>query len=133
MIAVDTSALSAIAFRESDAGDFIRELSSAKRMCMSAGTAVEMHLVIGRRGGDLLVHEMNQLLDEFEVELVDVDAEQVELARRAFGQFGKGNGHPAHLDFGDLFAYALAKARNIPLLYKGSDFARTDIASALDR
>jgi ribonuclease VapC len=69
-------------------------------------------------------------LQDFDAEIVPPDAEQADIAHEAFVTYGKGHGHPAGLNFGDLFSYALAKARCVPLLYKGGDFAQTDIAAA---
>ena len=131
MIAVDTSALAAIAFREPDAAVFILALTEADQICLSAGTVVETQMVVRGRGGDASVDGIDKLLSQLRAEIVAVDVAHVAVARSAFRRFGKGTGHPAQLNFGDLFAYALAKSRGIPLLFKGEDFARTDIASVL--
>ena len=77
--------------------------------------------------------ETEHLLKRLNSRTVDVDAAQASLARDADIRFGKGTGHPAQLNFGDLFSYSLAKSRGIPLLFKGDDFAQTDILSALPR
>jgi len=74
---------------------------------------------------------VDKFLDRYAVELRSVDETQLRIARIAFDRFGKGRGHPARLNFGDCFAYALAKSLGAPLLYKGDDFAHTDIAAAL--
>ena len=82
-----------------------------------------------RRGGDAAAHELDTLLESAEVELAPVTVEHLEAARRAWRRFGKGN-HPAKLNFGDCFACAFAKATGEPLLFKGEDFAQTDIEAA---
>jgi ribonuclease VapC len=74
---------------------------------------------------------LDELIDRYGIATVSVDGAQAAIAHEAFMAYGKGSGHPARLNFGDLFSYALAKSRDLPLLFKGDDFARTDIASAL--
>ena len=86
-------------------------------------------MVVESRGGVEAGQELDALLEKAAIELVPVTAEQADAARRAWRRFGKGN-HPAALNFGDCFAYALAKATGEPLLFKGEDFARTDIEAA---
>ena len=71
------------------------------------------------------------LIRDLPIAIVPFDAEQAEIARRAYEQYGKGRGHPAQLNFGDTFAYALAKAQGLPLLFEGEDFTRTDVAVVL--
>jgi ribonuclease VapC len=117
---VDTSALLAILLKEADAG----------HVRLSAATAIELNLVAISRGGAAAVQEVDLLLERCDAEIVPVHGDQVVLARNAFLTFGKGR-HPAKLNFGDCFSYALAKAYMEPLLYKGSDFAQTDIDPAL--
>lgn len=97
---------------------------------MSAATALECSLVLESRYGPVGAIKLDALLSEQGVEVVAFDEEQLALARAAFRRFGRGR-HPAALNFGDCFAYALAKARTLPLLFKGDDFAQTDIASAI--
>ena len=86
-------------------------------------------MVVESRGGAAAGHELDEFLTRAEVELVAVTPEQAAVARRAWRRFGKGN-HPAGLNFGDCFAYALASTTGEPLLFKGQDFARTDIQAA---
>ena len=81
------------------------------------------------RGGAAAGHELNVFLERAGIELIPVTLEHLEAARRAWRRFGKGN-HPAALNFGDCFAYALAKVENEPLLFKGNDFTRTDVEAA---
>ena len=96
---------------------------------MSVVNVLEASIVVERRGGDAAAQELDTLLERAEVELAPVTVEHLEAARRAWRRFGKGN-HPAALNFGDCFAYALAKATGEPLLFKGKDFAQTDIEAA---
>lgn len=105
-------------------------LVSAERSFISAGTMIEVRVVCMRRGGALLVSEVDELIDSLGIETVPVGEAEVSAASAAIVRYGKGNGHPAQLNFGDLFSYALAKARTIPLLFKGHDFAATDIEPA---
>ena len=96
---------------------------------MSVANVLEASITVERRGGDAAAHELDALLEVAEIELVPVTVEHLEAARRAWRRFGKGN-HPAALNFGDCFAYALARATGEPLLFKGEDFAQTDIEAA---
>jgi ribonuclease VapC len=131
MIAVDTSALIAVCLAEPERDQFIDIMDAADRILISAGTLVEARIVAFNKGKAQLVEELDSLLASFAVEIVSPDAEQADIAHAAFVTYGKGTGHPAQLNFGDLFSYALAKARGVPLLYKGDDFARTDVVAAL--
>ena len=96
---------------------------------MSVATLLEAAMVVESRGGTAAGHELDALLEKAEVELVPLTREHAYTARHAWRRFGKGN-HPAALNFGDCFAYALAKTTDEPLLFKGEDFARTDIEPA---
>jgi ribonuclease VapC len=97
---------------------------------MSAANVLELHMVASRESTDLPQREVDTLLVEFRINVQPVTLQHLAMARAAFDRFGKGN-HAAKLNYGDCFAYALAKAIDAPLLYKGDDFARTDIASGL--
>jgi ribonuclease VapC len=130
MIAVDSSALIAICLDEAERGPFMQAMDGAERILVSSATLVESRIVVHNKGRARLVAKLDKLLEAFDVEIVPPDAEQADIAHAAFVAYGKGQGHPAGLNFGDLFSYALAKARGVPLLYKGDDFARTDIAAA---
>lgn len=129
MIVVDTSAVVAIAAREPDADLLSRALLKAPGRSMSAGNYLECAMVMIRRrlGGRA---ELDAWLRERRIAIIPVDRELAELAADAFIRFGKGR-HPAGLNYGDCFAYALAKHLRAPLLFRGDDFAETDIASAL--
>jgi ribonuclease VapC len=130
MIVADTSALIAIFLDEPERDRFAASVATAERVGISVATLVETRLVLHRRGGAKLTKAIELLLGSNRFEVVAVDADQADIAHAAFVTYGKGTGHPAGLNFGDLFSYALAKARAVPLLYKGDDFARTDIAAA---
>ena len=126
---VDTSALLAILFGESDAGRYEEAIASAVPRRMSAVALLEAAMVVEGRGGAQAGQELDALVEKAAIELVSVTPEQTHAARRAWRRFGKGN-HPAALNFGDCFAYALAKTTGEPLLFKGEDFSRTDIDAA---
>jgi ribonuclease VapC len=126
---LDTSAIVAVLFDEPDADMYEAAIADAPSLCISAATALECSLVMEGRYGTAGADKLDLLLAEQEVEIVAFDDEQFALARAAYRRFGRGR-HPAALNFGDCFAYALAKARALPLLFKGGDFAQTDIEQA---
>ena len=126
---VDTSALMAILFREEDAERYDRAIAEAPRRRMSVVNFLEAAIVLESRSGAAAGHELDAFLEEARVELAPVTPDHAEAARRAWRRFGKGN-HPAGLHFGDCFSYALAEATGEPLLFKGRDFAFTDIEAA---
>lgn len=130
MIAVDSSALIAICLDEAQRGQFMERMDRAERILVSSATLVESRMVAYNKGKARLVERLDMLLEAFGVEIVPPDAEQADIAHAAFVAYGKGTGHPARLNFGDLFSYALAKSRGVPLLYKGDDFVHTDIEAA---
>lgn len=130
MIAVDSSALVAICMHEIERDPFIETMDRAERILISAGTLIEVRCVAHNKGGAALVEQLDSLLAAFDVEVVPLDRELADIAQIAFAAYGKRSGHPAQLNFGDLFSYALAKARGVPLLYKGDDFSHTDLAAA---
>ena len=129
MIVSDTSSLMALAMDELEAPDIRRTIDEAGQTLISAATLVEFYIVAMGKGDDVYARAQ-ALIRELPVAIVPCDAEQTEIARRAYEQYGKGRGHPAQLNFGDTFSYALAKARGLPLLFKGNDFIRTDITPA---
>jgi ribonuclease VapC len=128
---IDTSAILAILLQEPDSERFARAVEGADQRLVSAATLVEMGVVALRRGGAALRSDLEAVLNEASVEVVPVSEEHARAAIDAYARFGRGIGHPAGLNFGDCFAYALARAAGVPLLYKGGDFAHTDIHSAL--
>jgi len=128
-VVVDTSALLAILLGEPECDRYIALLVEAEDPVISTGTLVEASNVMQARAGDDGVSDLDDLLAVAAVRPIAVDADQARLARECFARFGKGRA-PAGLNFGDCFAYALARATNRPLLFKGADFARTDVLSA---
>ena len=127
---VDTSALLAVLFDEPDARRFAEAIAEASRCRMSVANLLEAALVVEGRAGLEGGYELDRLMDRSAIELIQVTVEQIQVARLAWRRFGKGN-HPAGLNFGDCFAYALAEVTGDRLLYKGQDFALTDVESAL--
>jgi ribonuclease VapC len=131
LIAVDTSALIAIAQQE--AGFAPMRLLMAQSRCMiSVAVLLEAHLVLRGRGivdPDLFLAGVRQMPT---VRIADLSLPHFHAARDAFDRYGKGRGHPAQLNYGDCMSYAVAKVADVPLLYVGRDFALTDIASALN-
>ena len=126
---VDSSAVLAVLYREPDAERFETAIASAPGCRMSVANALEASIVMEGRGGMAAGHALDRFLEAAVIDLAPVTAEQLEAARRAWRRFGKGN-HPAALNFGDCFAYALAEVTGEPLLFKGEDFARTDVEAA---
>lgn len=129
MIAVDTSALVAIALGEPEAGAFAAAIQRADRALVSTVSVVEARMVVHGRRGQRAVLLLDELLALPPFECVAPGPAEADTAYAAFVLYGKGSGHPAGLNFGDVFSYALAKGRGVPLLFKGDDFARTDIAA----
>jgi ribonuclease VapC len=127
---VDTSALVAILNDEPERSAFIERIAGAPVRLISAATLLETGIVMEARRGEHAGRELDLFLHRGKFEIVPVDAEQVEIARAAFRQYGKGR-HSAGLNFGDCFSYALAKHRGEPLLFKGEDFSKTEIAAML--
>ena len=126
---IDTSAIIAILFEEPEADHFLSEITASSSRRISAATLLETKIVLESRSGLAAAHELDAFLRRAQIELEPVTPEQAQTARQAWQRFGKGN-HPAGLNFGDCFAYALAKAAREPLLYKGRDFELTDIPAA---
>lgn len=126
---VDSSAALAILFNESDAETYARAISVAETRRMSAANFVEVSIVVEvqTKGSG---SQVDAFLRRGGIVIEPVTEEQAHLARQAYTDFGKGR-HPAGLNFGDCFAYALAKSTGEPLLFKGEDFRKTDITSAL--
>ncbi len=131
MIVADTSAIVAIAFAEPGREAFVNILHRAERVSISTVSVVEARMVVhGRRGPRAMVL-VDDLIRLSLFEIVPPGPAEMDAAYAAFVAFGKGSGHAARLNFGDVFSYALAKVRDLPLLFKGDDFSETDIVSAL--
>jgi ribonuclease VapC len=128
LIALDTSAFVAIFQHEPEAERYAAAVETSPSRVLSAGNYLECAMVASRRSGGRA--ELDAWLGRFSVEVVPVDLTLAQLAADAFARYGRGR-HPANLNYGDCFAYALAKRLGAALLYKGDDFARTDIRSAL--
>jgi ribonuclease VapC len=130
-IAVDTSALMAVVLNEPDQAMFLDRLKSARHVVISTVSVIEARMVAYGRLGHRAVVLLDDLVQVPAFEIVPPGADEMEAAWKAFIAFGKGSGHPAGLNFGDVFSYALAKVRRVPLLFKGNDFSQTDIVSAI--
>ena len=126
---IDTSAFLAILQDEPDRRSFTAAIAAAVVRRTSAATFLEASMVLQSRYGAEGTQRLDMLLESARVEVMAVDPAQARIARRAFVDFGKGR-HPAGLNFGDCFSYALAKVRGERLLFKGDDFAKTDIERA---
>ncbi len=128
---VDSSALLAVLSGEPDAEQFAKALTTNDGVAISAGTLLETSIVVDSRRDAVLSARLDELLHVAGVSVQPITARQATIARQAYRDFGKGGGHPAGLNFGDCFAYALAKDTGQPLLFKGDDFTHTDLRSAL--
>ena len=127
---VDTSALVAVIFHEPERASFLDILLGETRLIVSAVTLHETSVVVAGRKRDMRAAiEVDNLLQDFGVEIAPADADGARAARNAYFQFGKGY-HPAGLNLADCFPYSLARTRNEPLLFKGTDFLKTDIVPA---
>ncbi len=131
MIVVDTSALVAIAFAEPEREVFVRIIEGSGKALISTVSVVEARMVIHGRRGHRAVVMLDDLIRLPVFDVAPPGSAETDAAYAAFVAYGKGSGHPAGLNFGDVFSYALAKVRGLPLLFKGDDFAQTDIANAL--
>ncbi len=127
---IDSSALIAILRREPEEQAFRNAIKLASSRLLSASTRVETGIVALGLAGEVGLEQVDALLDTLRVETVPLSADHARLAIDAFRHFGKGR-HPAGLNFGDCFSYALAKATGEPLLFKGDDFSQTDIRRAV--
>lgn len=123
---IDTSALLAILFNEPDAEYFESTFDTDPTRLMSAASLLETAIVVEVRLGEAGGQELDLFLYKAQITIVPFTAEQAEVARHAYRTYGKGR-HPAGLNYGDCFAYALAKTSGEPLLFKGNDFSQTDI------
>jgi len=130
VIVIDTSAIIAILGEESEAGSFAEIIADADRCFLSAIGLFEASMVMIGRGPAALADGLEALVEQTGIEIVPIDRELAIESRAAFVRFGRGR-HPARLNFGDCVSYALAQARGLPLLYKGEDFAKTDVLSAV--
>jgi ribonuclease VapC len=127
---LDTSALIAILRYEAEATEFARLIELAAQPRISAVSYVEAGAVIDGSKDPIASRRFDELIEAAQITIEPVTEAQARIARQAYRDFGKTSGHPAKLNFGDCFSYALAKSKGEPLLFKGQDFSRTDVRSA---
>jgi len=127
---VDSSVVVAMLKLEPEGEGFALAIAKADHPTMSAGNYLEAGIVIDGLGDPIASANLDRLLQQLGVEIAPVTPAQARIARQAYRDFGKGSGHPAQLDYGDCFAYALAIERGEPLLFKGNDFAQTGVQRA---
>ena len=127
---IDSSVLIAILSAEADSEKYEAAMDEDSIRMASAATVLEAAIVVENRLGEAGGRELDILLYRVPIQIVDVTAEQIEVARYAYRKYGKGR-HGAGLNFGDCFSYALSKVSGEPLLFKGEDFAKTDVQTAL--
>lgn len=128
---VDSSAIIAMIKMEPEVQRFAQIMSASPAVKMSAATYLESWIVVDGARQPVLVRQFEDLLSDFQVRIEPVTVGQAQVAREAYRDYGKGSGHPARLNFGDCFTYALARVTGEPLLYKGDDFLHTDLKSAI--
>jgi ribonuclease VapC len=129
-VIIDSSAIIAIVSGEPDARRLLGAMMTSHSALIAAPTLVECYAVAHRAANDRMAIAVSELLQEFGVEVISFDEEQARIAAEAYARYGRGSGHPAKLNLGDTFAYALAIHRKEPLLYVGEDFQLTDVRSA---
>jgi len=130
-VIVDTSAIVALLRGEADGAIYEDALATASTVRMSAATLVETGVVIDSARDPVISRRLDELLTLVEAVVEPFTPEQANVARAAYRDFGRGSGHPAHLNLGDCFSYALARTTGEALLFKGDDFGHTDVESAL--
>jgi ribonuclease VapC len=127
---IDTSVLITIVKEEPETAQFSNILEVAEVTRISAANYLESSIVVGRFRNPKLSARLDEILEDAEVSIEPFTAEQAQIARQAYRDYGRGSGHRANLNFGDCFAYALARVKREPLLFKGDDFVHTDVRSA---
>lgn len=128
---IDTSAILAILNGEPEAETFTDAILNDSTRLMSAGTALEISIVVRARKGQQAIKELDSFLSMAEIDIVNFDQNQLTIACYAFEHYGRGMNNSAKLNFGDCFAYALSKTSGEPLLFKGDDFSQTDITAVI--
>ena len=128
---VETSAIVAMIYREPVRDSCVEAILDASVVRLSAASLLEAAIVVDSNHDPILSRELDETLRDFGIVIEPVTPEQVRIAREAYRDFGRGSRHPAQLNFGDCFAYALAMSTGEPLLFVGNDFSHTGIASAL--
>jgi len=129
---VDSSAIIAILRREPDWRVYSQAIEADKNSSISAASYLETSLVIDGKRDVATSVALDHLIETGRIEIEPFTAEQARIARQAYRDYGRGSGHPANLNFGDCFSYALARVKREPILFKGDDFSRTDLRSAVD-
>jgi len=130
---VDTSALIAMLTNEEDGEALSQVLDEPGTIRMSAASYLETSIMIDAHRDAALSAQFDDMILDSEIMIEPVTAEQARIARQAYRDFGKGSGHPAKLNFGDCFSYALAREKREPILFKGDDFVHTNLHSALEK
>jgi ribonuclease VapC len=130
---VDTSAVIAIIKAEPEAEAFALAMEAADTIRISAGTLLEASIVADGYRNPKLSARFDEIVEHPKVVIEPLTAEQAKIARQAYRDYGRGSGHPANLNFGDCFSYALARDKREPILYKGDDFVHTDLRSAMQQ
>jgi ribonuclease VapC len=128
---VDSSAIVAILKREPDWRTFSRALDTSEISRISAANYFESSVVVDGWKDPILSAQLDELIERFDIHIEPVTPEQARIARQAYRDYGKNSGHPANLNFGDCFSYALARAKREPILFKGADFVHTDLRPAV--
>lgn len=128
---VDTSAVIAVVLGELESEAVAAALARAANSRISAPNYVELCAVLQRRGRPEIGRMVDRLLAAYDIRIAPFDADQARIAAQAYRDYGRGSGHPARLNLGDSYSYALASATGEPLLYCGADFTHTDIPSAV--
>jgi ribonuclease VapC len=127
---IDSSALIAILKRESEWEALSEALDASKTSKMSAASFLETSIVVDSWKNPVFSREWDELVVRFSIYIEPVTESQARIARQAYHDYGKGSGHPANLNFGDCFTYALAREKREPVLWKGDDFGHTDLRAA---
>jgi ribonuclease VapC len=128
---VDASAIVAILQREPDWCIYSHAIEADKSTSISAVTYLETSIVIDSKRDPATSRALDRLIESGRIEIEPVTVEQARIARQAYRDYGRGSGHPANLNFGDCFSYALAREKREPILFKGDDFSQTDLRSAV--
>jgi ribonuclease VapC len=127
---IDSSVLIAIATKEPEGPAFARMIDKTANVSMSAATYLETAIVLDKRKDPARTARLDDLIEDLKIEIEPFTPAQAKIARQAYRDYGKGSGHPANLNFGDCFSYALAREKREPILFKGDDFVHTDLRAA---
>jgi ribonuclease VapC len=130
-VIIDSSALVAILTKEPSFEVLIDAIENAPALRISAGTLLEAAIVVAARADVIGERKLDDLMEAAGIVIEPVTEEHIRIGRAAYRDFGRGSQHPAQLNFGDCFAYALAKTSGEPLLFKGEDFSHTDVRPAV--